>query len=484
MSAIVFFRTLFLFWAIVAASFALPVAAALILDEAGIALAFALPAAAVFAPAALLWLLGKKEKKASSQITAKSSFLLSACAWIGACALGAAPLYLSGAFPSISSAFFESASGFTTTGATCAADVEVLPVAVNLWRCEMQWLGGMGILGLTVAILQIPGIGAFQLIKTEVTGPEKAKLSPKVAETAKWLWAIYAGLTAALLALLLICGLPFLDALMHSFSIVSTGGFSSKNEGIIWYGSSAAEWISAAFMLISSINYSLHYKAITGRFKEIRANSELKAFLLILAAAAAALFASFFASGAPALESLRCGIFQAISTISTTGFASNMPRGLPALAQAILLLLMFTGACSGSTSGGIKVIRWLILAKGLSREVKRMLQHSGVYGIRIDGRPADEKAISSCAAFVFLYFALLAATALAAAACGCGIETSCTAALALVGNIGSGLGDVAPGCSYAFFPPAAKAWFSLAMIAGRLELYALLALFFPSFWKK
>ena len=484
MSAISFFRALFLFWGIVAASFALPVAAALLCGDAGTAIAFALPAAAVFVPAALLWLLGKKEKKANSPVTAKSSFLLAACAWVGACVLGAAPLYLSDSFPSIISAFFESASGFTTTGATCAADVEALPPAVNLWRCEMQWLGGMGILGLTVAILQIPGIGAFQLVKAEVTGPEKAKFSPKVAETAKWLWAIYAGLTAALLALLLCCGLPFLDALMHSFSIVATGGFSSKNEGISYFGSSAAEWISAAFMLISSINYSLHYKALTGRFKDIPANSELKAFLLIFAAAAAALFASFLASGAPALESLRCGVFQAISAISTTGFAESSRQSLPAFAQAVVLLLMFTGACSGSTSGGIKVIRWLVLAKGLSREVKRMLHPSGVYSIRIDGRPADERAIGASAAFVFLYFALLAATALVCAACGCDIATSCTAALATVANIGSSVGDAASAGSYAFFPPAAKAWLSFAMIAGRLELYPLLALFFPSFWKK
>ena len=387
MSAISFFRTLFLFWAIVAASFVLPVAAALILGDAETAVAFAMPAAAVLVPAAVLWILGKKEKKAKALRLERSSFLLAAAAWIGACVLGAAPLYLSGAFPSIVSAFFESASGFTTTGATCSPDVEALPPAINLWRCQMQWLGGMGILGLTVALLQIPGIGAFQLMKAEATGPEKAKFSPKVAETAKWLWIIYAGLTAALLVLLLICGLPFLDALMHSFSVVATGGFSSKNEGIGWYGSSAAEWICAVFMLLSSINYGLHYKAITGRFKEIGANSELKAFLLLFAAASLALFFSLFASGASALESLRRGIFQAISTISTTGFASGTHQSLPPTAQVIVVLLMFAGACSGSTSGGIKVIRWLVMGKALRARSSECCTRRGFTAFALTAAP-------------------------------------------------------------------------------------------------
>ena len=481
MSALSFFRVLFLFLAIIAASFIFPIAVAFFCGEAEIAIAFALPAAIVFVPAAIFHFAAKKEK---ITLTARSSLLLAAFAWIGACVLGAAPLRLSGVFSSIISAFFESASGFTTTGATCSTDVEALPVAINFWRCQMQWLGGMGILGLTVALFQIPGAGAFQLVKSEATGPEKPKLKAKAMENAKWLWIIYVSLTAAQAALLLACGMPFLDAVMHSLSTVATGGFSSKNEGIMWYGSSAVEWVCIAFMLLSSVNYGLHYKAITGKFKDILSNSELKAFLLLLAASSAALFFSLLASGTPLPESIRDGIFQAASIVSTTGFAPSAYQSWPAIAQVMLVLLMFTGACSGSTSGGIKIIRWVVMGKSLAREIKRMLHPSGVYSAHIDGRPVDEKAASSVSAFVFLYFILLALTALVCAACGCDIATSCTAALALVGNIGTGFGDVAAGCNFAFFPPVAKIWFSFAMLAGRLELYTILALFFPSFWKK
>ncbi len=481
MSVISFFRILFLFLAIVAASLSFPVAVAFFAGEAETALFFVTPAVAVFVPAAVFHFAGKREKITTSM---RSSFLLAASAWIGACILGAVPLYLSGAFPSISAALFESASGFTTTGATCSADVEALPVAVNFWRCQMQWLGGMGILGLTVAIFQIPGSGALQLMNSEVTGPEKNKFSPKITVTAKWLWIIYAALTIAQTALLLATGMPFLDALMHSFSTIGTGGFSSKNEGIIWYGSSAAEWICIVFMMLSSINYGLYYKAIAGQFKDIAENSELKAFLLLFAVSSLAIFFSLYISGMSIHDSIRHGIFQVVSTISTTGFASAMYQFWPALAQIIIVLLMFTGACSSSTSGGIKIMRWVIMGKSLLREIKKMLHPSGIYSVRINGKPTGEEVISSVSAFVFLYFILLAVTALVCAACGCDIATSCTASLALVGNIGTGFGDTAPSCNYDFFPPAAKIWFSFAMLAGRLELYTILMFFFPSFWKK
>ena len=481
MSVLSFFRVLFLFLAIIAASFLFPVLVAIFCGEAEIALSFAAPAAGVFAPAAIFHFAGRKEKIA---LSAKPSFLLAASAWIGACVLGAAPLYLSGAFPSFILAFFESASGFTTTGVTCCPDVEALPVAVNFWRCQMQWLGGMGILGLTAALFQIPGTGAFQLMKLEETGTERPKLKPKAGETAKRLWAIYACMTALQAALLLACGMPFLDALMHSFSTIATGGFSPKNEGIAWYGSSAAEWICIAFMLLSSINYGLHYRAIKGSFKDIAANSELKVFLPLCALSSAALAASLCALGLAPAEGIRRGAFQAVSIVSTTGFSSGFSQGLPPVAQGVIVLLMLTGACSGSTSGGVKVIRWVVMGKTLAREVKRMLHPSGVYSVRVNGRPMAEEAVASASAFIFLYFVLIALTALVCAACGLDLAASCTAALAIVGNIGSGIGDAGQPCDFALFPAAAKAWLSFAMLAGRLELYSILVFFFPSFWKK
>ena len=481
MSLLSFFRILFLLLSIVAATFLFPVLVAVFCGEEDVIPSFAVPAGVVFVLTAVFCLADRARK---IPMTMRGGFILVALAWISASALGAAPLYLSGAFPSVADAFFESVSGFTTTGVTASPSVEALPAAVNFWRCQTHWLGGMGIVGLTVAIFPLLGVGGFHLIKAETTGPEKSKFSPKITVMAKWLWVIYTVLTVLQVVLLCAAGMPFLDSVMHSFSTLGTGGFSSKDLGIMWYGSAAVEWICIVFMFLASLNFSLYYKLIANHIEDVRINTELRAFALLCLIASAVIFVPLFASGMPLHDSIRHGIFQVLTTVSTTGFASAMYQHWPALAQMVIVLLMFTGACSGSTAGGIKIIRWAIMGKSLSCEVKRTLHPSGIYNVRVDGHPLKPEIINSVSAFVFLYFVMLAVTALVAAAAGNDIVTSCTASLTLVGNIGVGFGAVSPDCNYSFFPAWAKWWFSFAMLAGRLELYTVLLFFFPSFWKK
>lgn len=481
MSVLSFFRILFLLLLIVASTFVFPVIVAVVCGETDVIFSFAAPFAVVCVFAVFFCAVDRARK---IPMTMRGGFFLVAFAWLSAGFLGAMPLFISGAFPLLTDAFFESVSGFTTTGITASESVEDLPVSINFWRCQTHWLGGMGIVGLTVAIFPLLGVGGFQLIKAETTGPEKSKFSPKITVMAKWLWLIYIALTALQVVLLCAAGMPFLDSVMHSFSTLGTGGFSSKNVGIIWYESAAVEWICIVFMLLASVNFSLYYKLLTRQFQDVSQNTELKAFLLLFVISSAAIFVPLFSSGMSAADSIRHGMFQVITTVSTTGFASAMYHHWPAFAQMIIVLLMFTGACSGSTAGGIKIIRWAIMGKGLSCELKRTLHPSGIYNVRVDGHTIKPEIINSVSAFVFLYFLLLAVTALVCAAAGNDVITSCTAALTVVGNIGVGFGNVAPDCNYGFFPAWAKWWFSFAMLAGRLELYTILMFFFPSFWKK
>lgn len=481
MNVLSFFRVLFFLLAVVAGTFVFPIIVALLYGESRTVFSFVAPMAAVFL-FAFVFFLADKTRKLS--LTVRSGFVFVALAWISSCILGALPLYMSGAFASFTDAFFESVSGFTTTGITVSASVEALPVSINFWRCQTHWLGGMGVVGLTVAVFPLLGVGGFQLIKAESSGPEKSKFIPKIAMMAKWLWIIYAGMTALQVAALCAAGMPFLDSVMHSFSTVATGGFSPKDTSIMWYDSRAVEWICIVFMFLAAVNFSLYYKLFTKQFSDIVQNTELKAFILLCVVASALMAGSLAVSGMSLGDSVRHGVFQVLTTVSTTGFASAMYHTWPAFAQVVTILLMFCGACSGSTSGGVKVIRWAIMGKSLSCELRRMLHPSGVYNVRVNGNLVRTDIITSVMAFIFLYFMLLAVTALVCAAAGNDALTSCTVALTTVANIGVGFGNVAPDCNYGFFPGWAKWWFSFAMIAGRLELYTVLMFFFPSFWKQ
>jgi len=421
----------------------------------------------------------------SGNLSTRDGFLFVTCSWIIASFIGALPFYLSGAIPSFADAYFETMSGFTTTGASILSAVEDLPSSLLFWRSLTHWLGGMGIVVLTVAILPALGIGGLQLINAEAPGPTVDKLTPRISETAKILWFIYLGLTVIQTFLLLLGGMNLFDSLTHSFGTVATGGYSTKNTSVMYYNSAYIDAVITVFMVLAGINFSLHFWLITGRFKTLLKDSELKGYLLIFFLSTILITINTSGQTYNSIwESLRYASFQVATIMTTTGFASADYEKWPFFSQAILFILMFVGGCSGSTGGGIKVLRIITLLKQGLNEMKYLIHPRGVFTLRINRRPVKKDIVYGISGFFFLYILMLLLTALVAASSGVDVETSFTSALATLGNIGPGFGKVGPTENFGFFPAYVKWWFSFAMLAGRLELYTVLILFNVSFWKK
>jgi trk system potassium uptake protein TrkH len=405
-------------------------------------------------------------------------------AWVLACLAGALPYFLSGAIPGFSNAVFESVSGFTTTGATVLADVEALPRSLLFWRAMTHWLGGMGIVVLTIALFPLIGAGGFQLVKAEAPGPEVDKIAPRITGTARILWLIYIALTAAQALLLMLFGMDWFDALVHSFSTMATGGFSSRNNSIAHYNSAGIEWVCAIFMLLAGFNFALLYQALRGKFREIFYNSEARAYGLIVLVSVMIITFSILPQS-PSLESaLRGAFFNTATILTSTGLFSVDYHLWPSLAQAALFFLLFIGGCSGSTAGGIKVIRHLILWKQSGNEMKRIIFPRGVFSIQFNGKPANKDLVYGVAGFVFLYFVVLFAAALLVSSTGEDIFTSLNVALIMLGNTGLGLGKTGPFMSFPDYPAYVKWGLSFVMILGRLELQTVLVIFTRDFWRR
>ena len=397
--------------------------------------------------------------------------------WIAICIFGSIPLYLSGCFESFTDALFESVSGFTTTGATVLADVEKLPRSVNMWRCLSHWLGGMGVVALTVAMMPLLGAGGFRLIKAEATGPDKGKFTASIASTAKILWFIYIGMTAVQSIMLWYTGMDIIDAVAHSFSTVGTGGFSTRNASIGAFASPATEWICTLFMFLSSVNFALYCRIFTGRFSEVMKNSELRAFVLIVVSAVLSIFLFELTCGAKQQEGLfRAVCFQVVSVISSTGFMTRDYTSFIPACQAVILSLCLIGGCSGSTAGGVKVVRLTVLAKQSINEIRRLVHPYGVFSLRLNGIAAKESVVATVAVFIFLYLLLVFATAIIGALCGLDSVSAITGSLSTVGNIGPAFGSLGPSANYGDIPVLLKWWYMIAMLAGRLEIYTLLIL--------
>ncbi len=456
---------------IAGSAFLLPLAVAMADSDDRMALVFLVPLLAGWTIAVAFWVAVRKRPKV---FDVKSAFGVVGLIWVAICIFGSIPLYFSGAFPSFADAMFESASGFTTTGASVLQEVETLPRSINLWRCETHWLGGMGVIALAVALIPLLGIGGFRLIKAETTGPDKEKLTSFIANTAKSLWLIYVMLTVVQTVLLHFAGMGWVDSLAHAFSTMGTGGFSTRNASVGAFGSPAAEWICTLFMLLASVNFALYYRLFTGRIREVAGDSELRAFAVVVVASIAV--ATMLESNASTAfqRTFRDVAFQVASVVSTTGFmTADYTRWCPP-AQAVILMLFFIGGCSGSTAGGIKVIRWTILAKEIENEMRRIVHPHQVFTLRINGRPGHESLIPVVASFILMYFILVLATTFAGAIAGLDIFTSLTAATSMVGNIGPAFGQLGPSANYGFLPTALKWWYCFAMLAGRLEIYTLL----------
>lgn len=480
MSAFSVIRMNALVLAVISITMVIPLTVACILGETGMILPFAVTMGVGILVGLIFLLVGRNSK---FSLSSRSSFVAVALCWVTASLIGAVPLYFSGAFPSVPDAIFESVSGFTTTGSTVLGELESLPRSLNLWRCQMHWLGGMGIVALTVALLPLFGVGGFQLIKAETTGPEKGKITPTITMTAKILWFIYFGFTVLQTLLLMLAGLDFIDALMHTFSTLGTGGFSCKNASVGGYNSVAVDWICIVFMALSGVNFSLYYYLFMRRAKEVASNSEFKAYIWILVISILGITFNILPKYGNFFQSLRYAAFQAVSIISTTGFANANYCDWPAFSQMIIFALMLIGACSGSTAGGVKIIRWLILGKQMNVEMNRMIHPHGVFTIRINGRAARSDLVNSVGSFLFAYFALVGITAIVASFNNVDPFTALTTGMTLVGNIGPGFNMISPVDNFSFFGGLSKLWFCFAMIAGRLELYTMIIYFSPAFWK-
>lgn len=419
-------------------------------------------------------------------LSPRGGFLFVTLAWFGASASGALPLYLSGAIPSYTDAFFETMSGFTTTGASILTEIQSLPKSILFWRSLTHWLGGMGIVVLTVAILPLLGSGGFQLVKAESPGPSLDKVTPRITATAKILWMLYLGLSVAETGLLLFGGMNLFEALTHTFGTMATGGFSPMNASVGHYPSAFVHIVITVFMMLAGVNFVLYHKLLMGNIREIGRNSEIKAYIGIFLVSMIIVAASLYRSGEYATfgVSLRYAGFQTASILTTTGFATADFDAWPHVAKIVLFLLMFIGGSTGSTGGGIKVGRIVALFKQGVNELKYLIHPRGVFNIRINGLPVKKDYMYVVAGFFFLYIFLLLLTTLVVATAGCDIVTSFSTALVTLGNIGPGFGRIGPTLNYAFFPAYVKWFLSFIMALGRLEIFTILVLFTPRFWRK
>lgn len=420
------------------------------------------------------------------ELSKREGLLLVVVAWLAVSGFGCLPFFLSPQFRSFSDAFFEAASGFTTTGATVLDRVETLPEPVQLWRCLSHWLGGMGIVLLGVAVLPLVGHGGMQLYRAEFSGAKSEKLKPRIAETARSLWRIYLALTAALFAALVLAGLSPFEALCHAFSTLGTGGFSTRTRSVAGFGSPLVEWILIVFMLLAGLSFVLHYRLLVERrVREALGDVELRGYLALVALGTLVVSVSLVEdNGYAPGRALRAALFQVTSIVTTTGFVTDDFERWAPLPQVVLLALMFVGGCTGSTAGGLKTARLLLLAGVVDREFKRMVEPRGVFAVRLGGKVVAEPTIQSLLNLVYLALVVNFAAVLALAGLGVDVLTSISAVAASMFNVGPGLGAVGPADHYGHLPWLAKWVLSGCMIAGRLEFYTVIVILTPAFWRK
>jgi trk system potassium uptake protein TrkH len=474
-------RPIILLLGIAALAMIFPLLYALALGDRLMVRAFALPLGAVtlaVLPTVMV------TRKRPLRFGYRDGFLLVFLTWALCCLLGAVPYYLAGQGIAFCDAVFESACGFATTGATTLGDIEALPRPLLLWRSLTHWLGGMGIIVLTVALLPLFGVGAFQLVKMEVPGPEKEKVTPKITHTAKILWFFYCGLTAALFLLYKTGGMDWFDALCHALPMTATGGISTRNAGIASFNSAFIEGVSVVFMLLAGLNFNLYYRLSRLKFREVLANTEARVYLSLFVIASALVTAALLPHYGSLGHALRRASFQTASILTTCGSVAADYETWPVFAQAVLFVLMFAGGCSGSTAGGIKVIRHVVLWKQVGNEFMRIVYPQGIFSVRLNKKVGRKDVVYGVAGFMCVYLLTVFITALATAASGTDAFSSLCAALAVTGNIGAGFGAVGPSLDYSAFPAALKCFYAFIMIAGRLELWTVLILFVPEFWRK
>ena len=460
-----------------AAALALPLLVAVLYRESPLPflLSTALVAAIGFALSAL---------PARQQFFAREGFVAVGLIWIFTGLVGSLPFLFSGWFATPMDAIFESCSGFTTTGATILTEIESLPKGILFWRAFTHWLGGMGVLVLATAIVPKLGIRSHYLTQAETPGPVFSKLVPKQSQTSKILYTMYFALTALEVLCLKIAGMPLYDSLIHSFSTAGTGGFSNRNASVGAYGSAAIDIIITIFMLLFSINFTAYFLILTKKWREALASDELRFFLAVVAGATAVLTISNLGVYSGVWESLRYTVFQVASIISTTGFGTADFALWPQFSQMIIVLLMFCGACAGSTGGGMKCSRVLLLLRAVRREVHRITHPRCVEVVKLDGKLVSEATLHSLLVFLGAYVMTIFSAALLISLDGQSFAVSFSAALTCVSNVGPGLEAIGPSGNFAAFSSLSKGVMSLCMIVGRLEIFPILVLLSPSSWRR
>lgn len=409
--------------------------------------------------------------------------------WLAASLAGGLP-YIFGINLSFSDAVFESASGFTTTGASILTDIEAVPKGILLWRSLTHWLGGMGIILLSLAILPLFGMGGMQLYRAEVPGPSPDKLTPRLQDTAMLLWKVYGLLTIIQIVLLMLAGMDTFDAVNHTFATVATGGFSTKNASIAAFTSPLIQWIIIVFMFLAGINFALHYRLLRGDFKVYHMNKECALYALLVFTGGMGIAAILvwqdvmpFDSFSAAENILRAAFFQAVSICTTTGFVTENFALWPSATLCILVFLMFLGGCAGSTSGGMKVMRIRIMYESINQEVYRLVHPHSVRHLKMGGRPLAPAVVTGVVAFILLYLCLLFTATFILSLFQIDLTTAFTASLTCLSNVGPGLGAVGPVENFSHLPNAVKWVLTICMLIGRLEIYAIFILFVPEFWK-
>lgn len=420
-----------------------------------------------------------------SNIGKREGFIIVTLSWIIFSLFGSLPFVLSGAIPSYTDAFFETMSGFTTTGASILTDIESLPHGLLFWRSMTQWLGGMGIIVLSIAILPFLKLGNIQLFVAEVPGPTPDKLRPKIKDTAKRLWGIYVIFTAAEAMLLWAGEMDLFDAVNHSFTTMATGGYSTKNASIAAFSSPYTHYVITAFMFIAGTNFTLAYFGFHGKFKKVLRNEEFRFYISVLALSIIiGSLVLWLQHGKAAEEAFRDSAFQVVSIVTTTGYATaNFATWEPFLV-IFLFILMFTGGSAGSTGGGIKMVRLLLLAKNSRMELRRLIHPNAVIPVRLNHKVVPQQVIYNIQAFMVFYLIITAFSALVISIMGYDIVSSLSSVAATLGNIGPGLGKVGPIMNYAHFPVFGKWFLSFLMLLGRLELFTVLVLLQASFYRK
>ncbi|WP_297872044.1 TrkH family potassium uptake protein [uncultured Oscillibacter sp.] len=460
-----------------AALLLLPALVALLYQEA--LLPFLLP---ILILAVLGLLLGRRPRQTA--LYARDGFAVVALAWVGMSAFGALPFVLAGDIPNYIDAFFETVSGFTTTGASILTAVEPLSRGGLFWRSFTHWVGGMGVLVFVMAVLPMTDGHGMHLLRAEMPGPSVGKLVSRMSDTAKILYGIYLVMTLIEIVLLVLGRMPLFDACIHAFGSAGTGGFSNRNLSVGAYDSAYCDVVIGIFMLLFGVNFNLYYFLLIRRFRDFFRSEELRAYLLIVGAAVLAIAADILHIYGSLLESLRYSFFQVSSIITTTGFATADFNLWPTFSKSILVVLMFIGACAGSTGGGIKVARIVMLAKSAWSDMRKMLHPNAVSTTRFEGKALSDAQVRSVHVFLTVYLLVFTVSFLLLSLEQFDIVTTFTALTACINNIGPGLEMVGPTGNFSQFSWASKLLLSFNMLVGRLEIFPMLLLFAPSIWTR